>query len=425
MSLDERIWLNPSDRGGARAPARPRTRPGPPAPRPRSNPATVADRATPNRPAPERPAPDRPAPRYRRVPRTPALDGLRGLAIAAVALFHYPITHSVFVGGLFGVGLFFVLSGFLVTPILAAEHDRLGRVRMGQYLQRRAWRLLPALVVFLAFFLAMDAAFGNRAWFGSSPLGRGGPGQPVGLPLALKGVGAALTYTYNFFLAHGSPMPQPLGHLWTLSVEGQFYVVWALLVAWLLRRGSKALAAATAILVALSALVPLFIWRHGAGQNWIYFGTPSRVDQLLAGALLAQAWSLGLLKRVPAWALRAGAVAGGATLLYLIVGVGNVGFKYLGAIPVVAGAGVLVIAHLVEGGPSGWGSRALGWKPLVWLGQRSYAVYLWHWPLAQWTNLLPHRIGVPLGIGCSLIAAELSWRLVEAPAQRLARRWRH
>ena len=75
---------------------------------------------------------------YRRVPHIPALDGLRALAITVVVLFHYP-THSLFKGGLFGVGLFFVLSGFLVTPILASEHSRLGRIRLRPYLSRRAW----------------------------------------------------------------------------------------------------------------------------------------------------------------------------------------------------------------------------------------------------------------------------------------------
>lgn len=363
-------------------------------------------------------AADAGAPGPRRLPRTPALDGLRGLAIAAVTLFHFP-THRVFMGGLFGVGVFFVLSGFLITTILEAEHARHGRIRMGEFLCRRAWRLLPALAVFLMVMLLATVAFGDRGWFDSDPFAPVGPGPPVPIGSSVKGVIAGLTYTYNFFLAHSSLMPPPLGHLWTLAVEGQFYVLWAFVTARLLRRGPGALMGVTLILIGFSAVSPFLVWDHGRGQNWIYFDTVPRIQQVLAGSLLAQLWSRSLLSRLPARAVRAGACAGAAVVLWMVFRVGNVTFKYLGSLTVVAAAGALMIAYLVDERTDGVGRRVLGSKPLVWLGQRSYAVYLWHWPLAEWTNLLPHGFGVPLGLGCSLIAAELSWWLVERPAQRL------
>jgi peptidoglycan/LPS O-acetylase OafA/YrhL len=359
----------------------------------------------------------------RRIPRTPQLDGLRGVAIAAVALFHYP-SHSIFQGGLFGVGIFFVLSGFLVTPILADDVEGNGRVRMGNFMSRRAWRLLPALTTFLAFFLIMDAAFGGAPWFGSSPFGPGGPGTAVPLPLALKGVGAALSYTYNEFLAWNAPMPQPLGHLWTLAVEGQFYVLWALLLPPLLRRGRAVFSGVLMAVIGASAFVPFLVYAHGSHQNWIYFATLPRLQELLAGALLSELWAMGVISRIPAPVLHAGALVGAAGMVYLVFGVGNQTLKYLGALTVVAACGFLLIPYLVDGRCHGWLKRALGSPAAVWLGKRSYAMYLWHWPLAEWTNLLPHIWGEPLGLACSLVAAEASWRLVEVPAQRLGGRVR-
>ena len=361
-------------------------------------------------------------PVYRRVPRTPALDGLRALAIAAVALFHYP-THLVFKGGLFGVGLFFVLSGFLVTPILASEYGREGRIRMGRYLSRRAWRLLPALGAFLVVVVAVAVPFGRTGWFASTPFGPPhAPGPPVGLGPLVGGAAASLGYVYNLLLAHNLHMPQPFGHLWTLSVEGQFYVGWALLMAWLLRRGPKVMVGVTVTLIALSAAAPFLAWTPAGRHNWIYFATIPRIQQLLAGALLAELWSLGVLQKVPRLLVRAAGVAGAGAMAYMVLEVGNDGFKYVGALTAVAAAGFVIVANLVDDRGGSWTRSLLGTRPLVWLGQRSYAVYLWHWPLALWTNELPHRVGVPLGLGATLVAAELSWRLVEAPAARLARR---
>ena len=369
-----------------------------------------------------RAAPPAGRPLYRRVPRTPALDGLRALAIAAVALFHYP-THLVFKGGLFGVGLFFVLSGFLVTPILATGFQSEGRVRVGPYLSRRAWRLLPALLAFLVILVAMTAAFGRTGWFASTPFGpTDAPGGPVSFTRTLGGAAAAVTYVYNLLLAHSVRMPQPFGHLWTLSVEGQFYLGWALLMAWLLRRGPRLTIAVTAGLIAVSAAVPFLAWTPAGNHDWIYFSTVPRIQQLLAGALLAQLWSLGLLARVPRAVVRGAAFAGAGAMVYMVLCVGNDQFKYVGALTAVAASGFVVIAHLVDDRGPSWSRSLLGSEPLVWLGQRSYAIYLWHWPLALWTNELPNPVGVPLGLAATLVAAELSWRLVERPAADRARR---
>jgi peptidoglycan/LPS O-acetylase OafA/YrhL len=366
------------------------------------------------------------------LPRTPALDGLRGLAICAVVAYHFPVPSQVlgvpfFAGGFFGVGVFFVLSGFLITTVLLADHERYGGIGLTRFYRRRFWRLVPALVAFLAVVLLVGARFGREGWFASTPFGPPhAPGPPTPGGSLLWPAAAALGYVYNLFLAFDVPMSQPFGHLWTLSVEGQFYAGWAVLTALALRHAGHrraALAAATCGLLVVSAALPFLVWGSRPGiQNWIYFGTVPRLAQLCAGALLAQVWAAGGLRRLPAPALRwAGALAA-AVLTCLLLEVGEAPAKFVGGPQLTAVCGVLLVAALVDPRTQSLGAGLLAGRPLVWLGARSYGIYLWHWPLALWTNELPRHLGLPLGLLGSLLAAELSWRLVEGPAQRLGRR---
>lgn len=358
---------------------------------------------------------------YRQLPHTPALDGLRALAIAAVILFHFP-TRTVFAGGLFGVDLFFALSGFLVTALLLAELSSQGGVHLRGFLARRGWRLVPALVTFLLLYLAVDAAFGRSKWFASNPFGNRS-GGPIPFHLATKGVVAAATYSLNEMRAHHVPLP-PITNLWSLSVEGQFYLVWPIVIVILLRKAPRALLPVTALCAAVSASLPWLLWHGGAGADQIYFGSTTRVQGLLIGSLGAQIWSRGWFAPVPVAVRRALAGASALTLGWMFVTVGDEPFKYLGGLVVASTAGILLVMHFAEPAPEGWFGWVLGRAPLQWLGQRSYAIYLWQYVFDSWTNPLPHIFGVPFGIGLSLVAAEVSWRLVEVPAQRLARRRR-
>lgn len=348
----------------------------------------------------------------------PALDGLRGLAVAAVVLFHFSTTHNAVPGGQFGVDVFFVLSGFLVTAGLLDTRDQEGRIAFRPFISRRAWRLVPALAAFLAVFLLMALIFGRAGWFSSDPFSPVG-GVPVTPRRALTGVLAAAGYVYNIVILRGVPTAMPLAHLWTLAIEGQFYVGWALLLGWLARsRRTIVLLPLTGVIIAGSAVMPWLIYHGGLGENHIYFGTLPRLQQLLAGALLAQVWRSGALDRVPMAALRWAGALGGLTLLIVCFRLGETTFKYLGAETLNAAAAVCVVAYLVVVPAGSWSSTMLSTSTLRWLGTRSYAIYLWHWPMAVWTNEWPDWIGVPVGIAASLVLAELSWRLVEVPAQQ-------
>jgi len=339
--------------------------------------------------------------------------------VAAVVLFHYP-TRGFIRGGLFGVDVFFALSGFLVTAGLLDEWSDTGGIRIQRFLSRRAWRLVPALLGLLVVYLLLAGFFRDSRWLSSNPFGVY-DGHPLPMVRALQGVGAALLYGYNFLLAGGHPTPSSLGHLWTLAIEGQFYVGWVLVVRWVVREHPRALIAVILAGAAGSAITPWLIWHGGAGANAIYFGTLPRLQQLLAGAAVAVLWRQGTFDRLPAGVLRLVGTTGAAALVVLCFTVGDVTFKYLGAESVTAVASAGIIVFLVAAPAASLVGRVLSTAPLTWLGRRSYGVYLWHWPLAEWTNRVPHRIGVPLGIGLSLALAEASWRLIERPAQRWAR----
>jgi len=365
----------------------------------------------------------------RRVGATPLLgrctplDGLRGLALIWVVTYHFTGANGPFPGGWVGLDVFFVLSGFLITGMLLDEVRAHGRVSLPLFYARRAFRLLPALFVMLAVWTAMLLAFHDTTWFAATP---GGPGRgdPVDLGGAFGQLGITLAYGANWIYALDSGRA-PLAHLWSLAVEEQFYVVWPFvllgLLALLRYRGRLAVVLG---LAAVSAALPFLYWDGGAGNDRIYFGTDTRAVGMLLGAAAALVWH------------KRRAVAGGAARwapvraylgLGLVLGflftVGNIPAKFLVGPAVMALAAMQVIPYLVDA-PTGRMGRFFDNRVLVWLGQRSYAVYLWHYLFATWLHPLPTWVYIPVGVTASLLAAHLSWQLVEGPALRYARRFR-
>ena len=391
---------------------------------------TTATTTRPTRPA--RPArPNQPTgldPR-RRAPRglfghSPALDGLRGFALVAIVVYHFTRGDSrTLPGGSAAVDVFFALSGFLITALLLDELRVHGRLQLGRFWARRSLRLLPALFVMLGVWTLMLLAFHDTTWFAASPEGDD-VGSPVDVSGALRDVGLALAYVLNWQHALGEGAA-PIPHLWSLGVEEQFYLLWPLAVLLLVRLPAARRHWPLVALGAVCAVLPFLYFDPSAGDmDRIYFGTDVRAVALLGGATAAVVWhrraglGLGLRRWQPALAW-----VGFAVMVWWWV--------FMTWFEVRAKVGTLVLALAVSAlvpvlvqRPRAAVSRFLSLRVLTWLGKRSYGIYLWHYLWATWTHPLPVWVGVPLGVGGSLLCAVVSWRLVEAPALRRATRFR-
>ena len=353
--------------------------------------------------------------------RSTALDGLRGLALIWVVTYHFTSAEGPFPGGWVGLDVFFVLSGFLITAMLLDERRVHGQVSMRLFYARRAFRLLPALFVMLAVWVAVLLAFHDTTWIAATPGGRG-TGDPVDVSDALRQVGVVLVYGVNWLYALASG-DAPLAHLWSLAVEEQFYVVWPWVVLLLLRVPTARRVWPVAALAAASAALPHFLYDGGEGTHRIYFGTDTRAVGMLLGALAAFAWHRRRSTGRASWAPTPRAWAGLGLVVLFLFTVGNIPLKSLAGPAIMGLAAMQVVPYLVDR-PASAMARFFDAKVLVWLGQRSYAVYLWHYLFATWLNPLSPWVSIPVGVTASLAAAWLSWRFVEAPALRYAKRFR-
>jgi peptidoglycan/LPS O-acetylase OafA/YrhL len=352
---------------------------------------------------------------------SPALDGLRGVALILVLVYHFTGVTGPLPGGWSGVDVFFVLSGFLITGLLLDERKLHGHVSLGLFYARRGLRLLPALLVMLAVWCLLLLAFHDQRWFGAVPNGDKSGGTVDVLP-ALGHVALVLTYGINWVhaLFHGHA---PLGHLWSLAVEEQFYIVWPFTLLVFLRLPSARRVWPVLMLAFASAALPFFLYDGGAGKNRIYFGTDTRAVGLLLGAAAALIWhrrrSRGLATRLPGMRAWAGAAFVAGVAVYLA----NRPEKFVVA-PALLGLSVAQIVPYLADHPTSIMGRALSFRPLTWVGKRSYALYLWHYLWATWTHPLPLSYGMPLGVAGALMCTFLSWRYVEAPALRYATRFK-
>jgi peptidoglycan/LPS O-acetylase OafA/YrhL len=343
----------------------------------------------------------------------PALDGLRGLAVAGVLLFH----GGHLTGGYLGVDAFFVLSGFLITTLLLVEHGNRGRISLGHFWARRARRLLPALVCVLAA-VALYAAF--IAQRGELPTVR----WDAISTLFYFANWHAIVSTGDYFAIFRSP--SPLQHTWSLAIEEQFYLVWPLVLVAVLRRGMPAKAAAKRVLaltvvLAASSFVLAQLLYTKADPSRVYYGTDTRAAAILCGAALAcalAAW--GPVRGTRARrALEVVALIAAALLAVAWTHLsGNSNFLYRGGLLLCGLAVTIVIASAVhpERGPI---STALSFKPLCALGIISYGVYLWHWPIFVWCN--EQRTGLSgwplfaLQLAITFAVAIASYRIIERP----------
>ncbi|HET9898126.1 MAG TPA: acyltransferase family protein [Streptosporangiaceae bacterium] len=355
----------------------------------------------------------------------PGLDGLRAVAVLAVIAFHEQFAWAP--GGLLGVGVFFTLSGFLITTLLIEQWSARGKINLGDFWLRRARRLLPALFVMLTIVTAW-VTIADRSRLAS-----------------LRGaVGAAAGYFSNWYLiaknqsyfARFAP-PAPLDHLWSLAVEEQFYLLWplALIVGLLLlrRRGKAAprwLIVPTLLVTTASAYAMARWYTPGVDPTRVYEGTDTRAFGLLIGAVLALAWPAGRVVRPGKMGRILPDVAGFAGLVAIGVLIWRVGqysaFSYRGGLVLLSVATVGVVAATAV--PGTVVGLALGWRPLRWIGARSYGIYLWHYPVIVLTtpaNAKPSIAKAAIQVAAVIAIAALSWKFVEEPIRHgaLGRFW--
>lgn len=350
----------------------------------------------------------------------PALDGLRGLAVAAVFAFHLGWID----GGFLGVDLFFALSGFLITSLLLLEHRNHGKINLPRFWARRARRLLPALGLLLVGVAAMMLLFVESGW---RPRYRGDALATLGYVANWHRMLDDLGY-WDIFNE-----PSPLDHAWSLAIEEQFYLFWPLTVmavAWLVvrRRSSHATPAvgAVALVGGISSLVLLAVLYAPNDTNRAYFGTDARLGPILLGAALA-AFVAERPRRTarPSWRLELAGVLAMAWLVWSLVTVDGLdSWYYRGGLALFAVAAAVVMAA-TTGGPPGRLSSLLAWKPLAALGLISYGVYLWHWPIVvyldaerveQDLHVTPPDWAIDLArIAVTLAISLASYKLLEQP----------
>ncbi len=349
----------------------------------------------------------------------PALDGIRAIAVLAVMIFHSAVPWLP--GGFLGVDVFFVLSGFLITSLLLQEVERTGGIDFKRFYLRRIRRLVPAFLAvilvtaLLVLLFAQDSAAKYR-----------------------EDVMASLLYVNNWWNIFGDQSyfeaigrPPMLQHLWSLAVEEQFYLIWPAVLLFVfhrrLRDGVRRVAligvfASTALMAILSILMSM------PGENdpsRLYFGTDTHAMTILAGAALATVWRPRSLPRklapAPTMVLTGIGAAALALMAWFFINVtDDSAALYRGGFLIFAGVCVVVIAVATH--PAIAASRVLAVAPLIYIGKRSYGLYLWHWPIF---NIL--RPGIDIGLtgipalilqfGLTFGAAELSYRYLEMPVR--------
>src|SRR4029077_412647 len=309
----------------------------------------------------------------------PGIDALRAIAVLAVFLYHAGIGWMP--GGFLGVDVFFVISGYLITSLLLSERRRTGRVRLGQFWLRRARRLLPAVGVLIAVTMIAAAIV-----------------EPDRIDQLRGDAIASLAYfaNWHFILGHQSyfeqfQRPSLFTHLWSLSVEEQFYLFWPLVFAAGMKLFGRGRLLLGVLAGALGSVAPAWIlFDPGSDASRVYYGTDTHAVGLLAGVALALVWSPVELRRRRTGPLVGPIldVVGVLALAYVVLSFIHVhdydlalwhgGYLWLAMVTALL---LAVLAH-----PAARLGRLLGAPPMLWLGLRSYSFYLWHWPVLALTR---------------------------------------
>jgi peptidoglycan/LPS O-acetylase OafA/YrhL len=352
----------------------------------------------------------------------PGLDGIRAISIIGIMANHSGMGWAA--GGFISVNVFFVLSGYLITALLVKEWAKSRTISLRRFWARRARRLLPALLVLLV-------GIALYAWLIAPPDTRGSLRTNSFATLFYFANWHQIFAGQSYFAQ--TAVQSPLLHTWTLAIEEQFYLVWPLVVLGMLkwwRRLGPLLV--LAVVGAVASAAEMFLLYHpGMDPSRLYYGTDTRAQDLLLGAIVA----IVLAHRRPA------TTPGGRRAYSVLVMVAAAGFAvewvrlnessafpYRGGFLLADLLVGLVILGVVQA-PERLLARALGWRPLTYIGQVSYGLYLWHWPVILVVN--ESRTGLtgwPLFLLRSIISfgfAVASAKLVEIPIRRGAiRSWK-
>ncbi len=321
-----------------------------------------------------------------------ALDGLRTLAVALVFAHH--VDQHVLPGGFIGVDMFFVISGFIITHLLLKEYEATNKIALGRFYVRRLLRLYPALVLVVLVTTPIAAIdhYGKQPQDGFF----------------------ALTYLTDLWANYQGGFSIVL-HSWSLAVEEQFYLIWPAVLIYTLHRGWR-IQRVIAMLIALSIVVTFAIYQAHIGRlDKIQYLPTSHIAELGSGILLAVWVRSGLPDWVKPFATQAAALV---ALALLIVAEFALQSRWW-AFPLATIACWPLVAHVVTDRESRF-SQAFGTHPMVWMGQRSYGFYLWHYPviLLLYRTPMSGWVRAALALAITLIATVLSWRFVERPVLR-------
>jgi peptidoglycan/LPS O-acetylase OafA/YrhL len=340
------------------------------------------------------------------------LDGLRAIAVIVVIIYH--LGSGILPGGFIGVDVFFVISGFLITALLLRERERTGSVHLGRFWVRRARRLLPAIALLVIVCC-------TAAWM---------IGGDLLIGLGLQALGAA-TFSSNWLaIAAGQSYfdestPELLRNLWSLAVEEQFYLLWPLLLLLVVLLPRRWMRVGVMLIAASASAVAMAVLFIPGDATRVYFGTDTHSFGLALGAALAfGAASVDGRARLARMVQALGWLAVAALLLSSVLLRDDASATYIGGLPLVAVLTAVAILAAVQ--PGSRLARALDARPMAWVGERSYGLYLWHWPVfvltaAATTGASPAArwLVAAVALVVTVAAAQLSYVLVEQPVRRL------
>ena len=343
----------------------------------------------------------------------PQLDGLRGVAVALVVLYHAGYLTAgwgprPFPGGFIGVDLFFALSGFLITTILLGQLERRGRIDFREFWIRRIRRLVPPLVFAVVGVMALVALVNDNV---------------DGETLRNSGIGSVL-FVSNWQQAAGWHFQFELSHTWSLAVEAQFYLVWplVLIVMAALRVPRKVFAGIVLAAVIAVGIHRARMWTGQADFLPLYIRTDTRADTILLGCLGAMGVTWGWLQQVSRKWMRAATIVALAVVLFVCLDFETGDSRlYHGWFSIVGvSCATLVVSAVLD---PDWGLHRFWRQPgLIGLGQRSYSLYLWHVPIfllvAEHLGNRPVWLRLVVALVPTAVATEVSYRFVE-------KRYRH